>query len=363
MPPLVIAAAVIGGATVGAAAISLSAQKKAAKNVEELAREQQNTAIAEQRRLEEKYGLTPGELAREQRLLGIPEGEQAIKFASTGIEERRGTELERKAGLTGEELLRETGPETRRLLDEIAARQGKTGEELFREEGGDLGKILSEQAVSGKPTEMFEPELELTRQMVNAEANRRGVFGGLPEGGIRFENLGRAGVDLAIKSARERLNQQNALVNAYLSLKSGARGEAGTVAERALTSKERASTELAQFLQDLQSQSAASKGRAASAGLGAAQITQPSVSQGYQNLIGIEGYKGGIVGPAEAGLGALGDIGSAYLLANLPSSKTTPTTLEGEREAGFRYDPEQGLGGITGAEFIKKRKSEYSLLS
>src|SRR3990167_6746122 len=88
---------------------------------------------------------------------------------------------QKRAAKNAEELARETGPETRRLLDEIAARQGKTGEELFREEGGDLGKILSEQAISGKPTEMFEPELELTRQMVNAEANRRGVFGGLPE--------------------------------------------------------------------------------------------------------------------------------------------------------------------------------------
>src|SRR3990167_7694728 len=209
MPPIIIAAAVTGAAAVGAAAISSSAQKKAAKNAEELAREQQQTAIAEQRRLEEKFGLTPGALSREQRLLGIPEGEEAIKFASGGLEAERQTELQRRGKLTGEELLRETGPETRRLLDTIAARQGKTGEELFREEGGDLGKILSEQATSGRPTEMFESELELTRQMVNAEANRRGVFGGLPEGGIRFEQLSRAGVDLAIKSARERLNQQN----------------------------------------------------------------------------------------------------------------------------------------------------------
>ena len=352
MPVPIIAAAVIGASAMGAAAISSSAQKKAAKNAEELAREQQQTAIAEQRRLEEKFGLTPGELSREQRLLGIPEGEEAIKFASGGLEAERQTELQRRGKLTGEELLRETGPETRRLLDTIAARQGKTGEELFREEGGDLGKILSEQATSGRPTEMFESELELTRQMVNAEANRRGVFGGLPEGGIRFEQLSRAGVDLAIKSARERLNQQNALLNTYLTLKSGARGEAGTVSERALTSKERASSELAQFLQDLQQQSAASKGRAASAGINAAQIAQPSIAQSYQDLQGVAGFRGGIVGPGEAGLSAIGDIGSQLLFQKLTASKPTPTPSSYEEllRSSAETSPRQRLRDITGSE-------------
>ena len=66
MPPLVIAATITAAAGIGAAAMSSSAQSKAAKNAEELARDQQSQAIAEQRRLEEKYGLTPGELAREQ---------------------------------------------------------------------------------------------------------------------------------------------------------------------------------------------------------------------------------------------------------------------------------------------------------
>src|SRR3990167_9427281 len=64
---LITAGVMAGAGAMGAAAISSSAQKKAAKNAEELAREQQQTAINEQKRLEEKYGLTPGELAREQR--------------------------------------------------------------------------------------------------------------------------------------------------------------------------------------------------------------------------------------------------------------------------------------------------------
>lgn len=346
----IIAGTAAVGAAVGSAAISSHAQRKAANRAEELAREQQQTAIAEQRRLEEKYGLTPGELSREERTFGL--------------EKERQTELERRGGLTGEELLRETGPGTRRLLDEIAARQGKTGEELFREEGGDLGRILSEQAVSGKPTEMFESELELTRQMVNAEANRRGVFGGLPEGGIRFENLGRAGVDLAIKSARERQSQQNALLNAYLGLSSGARAEAGTVSERALTSKERASTELAQFLQDLESQSAGARNRAASVGINAAQITQPSVAKGYDTRIGLEGFRGGIQSPAEAGLSAIGQIGASYLGSKFPTgASTAPSSYEELLKGSELSSPKTRLAGLTGREMFdmydEERRRRY----
>ena len=329
--------------TIGAAAISSSAQSKAAKSAQSFAEQQQAAATAEQRRLEEKFGLTPGELAREQRLLGIPAGDTAVDI-SQGMEAKQQTELERRAGMTGEELLKEVGPQTRALLEQIAARSGKTGEELFREEGA-IPKALADQVLAEvqDPDKFFNdtlaPQLELSRQMVNAEANKRGVYGGLPEGGIRFEQLGRAGVDLAIKSAEARTAQrQTALANAMAviqneaNLSAGARGEAATVGERALTTSERARAEYAQFLQDTQNQSATSKGRAASAGIGAANVMQPQVAQSYQDMIGIEGAKGGIVGPAEAGLSAIGQIGSdiafSELLKGAKPAATTPTSYE-----------------------------------
>ena len=345
---------------VGAAAISSSAQRRAAASAEELAREQQNAALAEQQRLEEKYGLTPGELAREQRLYGLAEGEQPIQI-SEGLEARQQTELERRAGMSGEELLREVGPETRALLDQIAARQGMTGEELFRQEGAIpeelANQILADvQAPGARYEDTLNQQLELARTMVNAEANRRGVFGGLPEGGIRFENLGRAGVDLAIQSASGRqaarqqdLSNASTLATLFQNLSTGARSEAGTVGERALTEQTGARSELQNFLQLMENASAASRGRAAQVATGASQVAQQTQRDVYGNLIGLEGYRGTIQSPAEAGLSAIGQMGASYL-GNLPTPTTsvptttpTPSTLENLRGNQFQYDPYQEL--------------------
>ena len=93
---------------------------------------------------------------------------------------------------TGESLLRELGPDTQALLDTIAAERGMTGEELFRKEGA-INAQLQEQVLGDLTNSPFESQLEnnleLVRMQVNQEAQRRGVFGGLPEGGIRFEQL------------------------------------------------------------------------------------------------------------------------------------------------------------------------------
>ncbi|MDI6732316.1 MAG: hypothetical protein QME16_00085 [Planctomycetota bacterium] len=380
MPPIAIPIAIAAtAATAGASAIASSQKKKAAKRAEDLVKEQQQTAIAEQRRLEEKFGLTPGELAREQRLYGLPEGEQPIKI-SEGLEAKQQKELERRAGLLGEELLREVGPQTRQLLDKIAARQGKTGEELFREEGPSAiafaDQILGEAKTPGGTFEDTLPQqLELARQMVNAEANRRGVFGGTPEGGIRFEQLGRAGVDLAIKSAAERqaarqqsLSNAFQTIQAYQALSSGARGEAGTVGERALTEKERSRAELSDFLQLMENASASSKGRSASVATQAAGIYQPSISEGYRSRMGIEGFKGGIISPAEAGLSAIGQIGADYLgdlpttAPKTPPGGSAPTDLSGLRKAGAEYDVFDELGGISGSSVTNLKKKYPALL-
>lgn len=370
---IITAGALAAGGVTAAAAISSSAQKKAAASAQSFAEQQQAAATAEQRRLEEKFGLTPGELAREQRLLGIPTGEEAVGI-SQGAEAKQQTTLEKRAGMSGEELLKEVGPQTRALLEQVAARQGKTGEELFREEGA-IPKALADQILSDvqDPDKAFEstlaPELELSRQMVNAEANKRGVFGGLPEGGIRFEQLGRTGVDLAIKSAQARMaNRQLALSNAMAviqneaNLSAGARADAATVGERALTSSERARAEYAQFLQDEQNQSATAKGRAASAGIGAANILQPQVDKSYQNMIDIAGAKGGIISPAEAGLSAIGKIGAdvAFAQLNKAPATTTPTDLSGFRQAGADYDPYAELAGFTGSDVIARKRQSFA---
>ena len=376
MPPLIIPALVIGASTVGASIIGQQQQKKAAENAADLAREQQSTAIAEQQRLEEKYGLTPGELAREQRLFGIPEGEEAIKFASDslGLEPQQQKTLEERAGMSGEELLRTVGPQTRQLLDDIASRQGKTGEELFRQEGAIPQELANQVLAEVKDPEKFyqdtlNQKLELARTMVNQEANRRGVFGGQPEGGIRFEQLGRAGVDLAIKSASESMAQrQQALANAsqlasqFQSIAGGARSEAGTVAERGLLEQTGARNDLNSFLQLMEQSTAAAKGRVANVATGASAAAQQQTGQAYSNLIGIEGYKGNIQGPAQAGLSSIGQIGADYLGSTISSTKsTTPITgvdhssLEYLRESGSNYDSARALGEISGSEFLKKK--------
>lgn len=369
--PLIIAGGLVAGGAMGAAAISSSAQQKAAANAADLAKDQQSQALAEQKRLEEKYGLTPGELAREQRLYGIPQGEEAIKFAegSLGLEPKMQSDLEKRAGMTGEELLRSVGPDTKALLDNIAKRQGMTGEELFKAEGA-IPTALQEQILKdvqtpgGNYTDTLNQQLELARTMVNAEANKRGVFGGLPEGGIRFENLGRAGVDLAIKSAtaKEAARQQD-LANAstlstlFQNLSSAARGEAGKVGEAGLGAQDKARNELQNFLQLMEQSSASAKGRAAGVATGASQVAQGQIGQTYQDLMGLEGFKSQITSPAQAGLSAIGQIGADYLGQNLPSAtkKTTPdlTSYEEMLKTTGETDSLKTLTDLSGGNLKK----------
>ena len=312
MPPIAIGAAIgagIGGAA-GATGLALAgaavagagtgflisqqqdAQQEALQRGEDFAREQQATNQAEQRRIEEKFGLEPESLA----------------------------ELERRADTPGEELLREVGPNTRRLLDTVAERQGLTTEELFTRDGGRSAELLLEEINKEGPLESFAPELELVLDRVSAEANRRGVFGGLPEGGIRFENLGRAGVDLAIAGARERLDRRTQLASTLFNIGAGARQEAGTVSESALRESERARDELL-------------RGRQFDAGVAtnALSATQPGVNQAFQNLQDIEGFKVGQAAKTQAditqGLASLGGIAleqSEFFKPPKPTGKLPP---------------------------------------
>jgi hypothetical protein len=373
-----IAIAVAGAAAAGASAYSSNAQKTAAKNAEALAREQQGQALTEQQRLEEKYGLTQGELAREQRLLGIPQGDEAIKFSEgqLGLEAKQQSALEQRAGMSGEELLKSVGPDTRQLLDTIAQRSGMTGEELFKAEGA-IPTALQEQILKeaqnpgGNYTDTLNLQLEQARQMVNAEANKRGVFGGSPEGGIRFENLGRAGVDLAIKSATEKeaarqqdLSNASTLASLFQNLSAGARGEQATVSQQGLTEQTGARNELQQFLAMMENASANAKGRASSVATGASNTAQNTMGQSYQDLIGLEGYKGNIQGPVQGGLNAIGSIAADYAggLSTAKKTTATPSTydelMKNQNQDNNQFDT---LGGLSGSELVNLKKQYPNL--
>lgn len=225
---------------------------------EQMAETQRQEAKAEQARIEEKYGLSPGEMEREQRTFDLEKQQQS--------------DIQRRLGLSGEQLLAEEGGGlTNQLANQIYGRLGQTGEQLYLQEGGLPGQQYYNR-ITGTDQDILANELELVRQQVNQEANRRGVFGGTPEGGIRFENLGRAGIELAIGSARERMAQQQALAGQFINMAQSARSEAGIVGERSLGAKEQARAEMERFLAGQQQAVGQSQGRSAQVGLGAAGV-------------------------------------------------------------------------------------------
>lgn len=337
MPPVAVAIGV-GAAAIGASAYGASQQAKAQKKALSFAEQQAADAKAEQQRLEQEYGLTPGELERESRVFAL--------------EKERQTEYQRLAGLSGEELLNETGPITRDLLSNIKSRQGKSGEELFLEEGGLAAKQYYDQVTGTQNEDILKNELELARQMVNQEANRRGVFGGLPEGGIRFEQLGRAGVELAIKSARESLAQKSALASSLINLTSNARAEAGTVAERGLTAKDRARAELDNFLANQENLVQGARGRASNVALGAASITDNANARSYGTITDVYGQQAGRGAAYEsAGLGALGEI-AGFAISNPSGFGSTAKPARTSIDSEELIDPYQRLSLRTGGRTI-----------
>src|SRR3990167_4193169 len=232
---------------VASTAIGFSQKAKAEKNAKAFAEQQAKEAKAEQQRIEEKFGLSPGELERQDRAFSL--------------EKERQTELSRRAGLSGESLLREQGDTTSKLLDLIQGRLGQNGEDLFLSETGGIGRQLIDE-IGGSNEDLFKQELDLALQGVNQRANRRGVFGGLPEGGIRFEQLGRAGVDLAIRKASERIEKRKSLADAFLKLSANTRAEAGNVGTSATGAQDQARAELTALLNNIQQLDQQSQGRA-----------------------------------------------------------------------------------------------------
>ena len=330
-------------------------QEEAQGRAEELARQQREESKAEQQRIEAKYGLTPGELEREDRTFAL--------------EKERQTALQGRAGKTGEDLLREEGGGiTSSLIDRTQQRLNKTGEDLFLQEGGLPAQQYYDRVTAPTDQGTFGNELELVRQMVNQEANRRGVFGGLPEGGIRFEQLGRAGVELAIKSAREKMAQQSALASGILSLGQNARAEAGTVGERALTAKDQARTEFDQFLRNQQGLTAGSRGRAADVAISASGIADRGIGRAYETTSDIYGQQfGQAVAREQRGLQTIGELtriglGSWVAPATKKTSSASPSTQSPKLLAGgstslrTRGNVDEGL---LADEYANTRRRRY----
>ncbi len=353
--------ALLTAAAIGAGAYTANQAQKSAKS---LAEQQMNEAKAEQARLEEKYGLTTGELEREQRLFGTAPGEEKIQLEG-GLEATTQAEKERRAGLSGEALLAEAGPDTQKLLDVIGKRLGMSGEELFREISPTagtyadiVGKDLQDPYATYEST--LAPELELARQMVNQEANKRGVFAGLPEGGIRFEQLGRAGIDLAIKSAQDRmayrqqaLNNAVGAINAYSTLETGARGEAATVGTAALSEKEKARQELDNLLANMQNLQATAKGREANVAVGASNQAANANALSYDTLQSILGQKQAqATSLINTGLETAGDIITSTPAKTTTTTPKTDTISLNDLLNQPSYRPKRILGELSGSEFI-----------
>lgn len=102
------------------------------------------------------------------------------------------------------------------LLQELLSRQDLTPEQLFRSISPLASQYadITQQELTTPPQISFQdtlgPELQLAQDQIRNDANRRGILGS----GLELEQQGRAGVDLAIKSAT--LRQQNALINQQL---------------------------------------------------------------------------------------------------------------------------------------------------
>lgn len=247
MPPAAAAVAGLAGAVIGGVQ-----KKKAEKKAQQFAEEQERRAQEEARRREEiiaeRAYLTPEEEKRERRYMEL--------------EARRLPILEERARMTGAELV--------------------------------------------EPT--LQPQLELVRQMINAEANRRGVFGGLPEGGIRFEQLGRAGVELAIKSAQEQMAAQ-----------------------------QQARAELADFLRTGQTLSAGARARQAETAMGGQQLGAGITGQAAQRRADITTDVLGAQMQSGAELASMGGRLLGGSLSSL-SSEVSPLTRLSQRTRGLTWD-------------------------
>lgn len=327
MPQAVIPAVIGLGATAAGSVIASKERGKA----EDLANSRQQEALAEQKRLEEKYGLTPGELERQDRVFDLERSQQEA--------------LKARAGKTGEQLIRDQGPISSSLLDQIASGQGLTGQQLFEREG-DVNKQYVQDVTNFDQT-FAQQELGALFDEIVKQTNRRGVLGPAQQGSITLENLGRAGVDFAVQQAKERLAQRASLSEAFINLAQNQNAAAGNVANTALNESGLARQELNNFLSNIQNLDQASKGRAANVALNASNTAQGTINQFASVPIDFaaQGYGQGVQ-LRNSGINALGQLaGGGFSIGNTGqpgASSTRPDTSFLDQFSKEQRDPLYG---------------------
>ena len=302
-----------------------SGPSKAEQKAEQTAREQTQRAEDERSRLEDKFGLQEGELEREGRLFELEKTIQDL--------------LQGRLGRDGETLLKEVGPETAKLFEETARRGRLSGEELFDELGPTAKKFADD--VRGDEFSLLEPELERSRMFVNQQANRRGVFEGLPEGGIRFEQLGRAAIDKAVAASQERLNRTSSIIDAFSQIQTGARTDIAAASDVARGEQTGSREEALGLMRSLQGVTTSARGRATNVGVvGSRDIVNPANQDEFgvrQTLIGRQAGR-------EDNRNAL--LGDLALAAINPAAGATSAALRGLTSASQRSRQASGRTSV-----------------
>jgi hypothetical protein len=83
-----------------------------------------------------------------------------------------------------------------------------TGEQQYQRQTGPLGQAYYNQTLQGvqDPYKAYESQLQPALQLASQQINQGAAQRGLLRSGIPIEQMGRAGVDLAIKEAQDRMN-------------------------------------------------------------------------------------------------------------------------------------------------------------
>ena len=225
-------------------------------------------------------------------------------------------------------------PDLQRILSELITREAPTPGM-----GGELGQLLQQRFQQDllQPREIpfedtFEPQMKLLREQVRADAASRGLVGS----GLELENMGRAGIDLAVQQAQAR--QQNRQANEQLrqqSILNAFTGQQQGVEESRLADEYgRLNRGEAQgFLQNMQALEDARRGRQVQAQTGGAQTGAGIVSQG--NLAG-------------ADLAQAGNLGASSRLLQGNQNALAINQMMLQSQMGQRAAQQQAIGNLVG---------------
>lgn len=147
---------------------------------------------------------------------GSKKEDSKISNAGAGIQ-AAGQGLSKATEMTGSEKSQyESSFELGKLMEQImkyqqglgTAPSGHMSGEQQYQQGGDLAKAYYGQTLAGTqdPYAAYESGLQPALTLANDTINRNMQQRGLMRSGMNIENMGRAGVDLAIKEAQDRMN-------------------------------------------------------------------------------------------------------------------------------------------------------------